>query len=186
MTLYRWVNHYLKYGSFERLHRPTCSYKIRKVHVAEALHFLSLHKTVSIPALHAYLQSKFDDYSITDDHLRRVIRDNNFTRKRTRHGHYPKMRHKSPTDRKADLQAFYSVVSTFPIDKIVSIDETSLTPRLQQENEELQRQVQPQQQQQQQQQPSRNDWRYYNMRNGARVRHITARGHRWKGVYNYK
>jgi len=38
------------------------------------------------------------------------------------------MRHKSPTDRKADLQAFYSVVSSFPIDRIISIDETSLTP----------------------------------------------------------
>jgi predicted RNase H-like nuclease (RuvC/YqgF family) len=46
--------------------------------------------------------------------------------------------------------------------------------RLQQENEELRRQVQ--QQQQQQQQTSRNNWQYYNMRNGARVRHTTARG----------
>ena len=128
MTLYRWVKHFLQYGSFERLYRPSCSYKIRKVHVAEALNYLSLHKTISIPELHVYLQNKFDDYSITDDHLRRVIRDNNFTRKRTRHGHYPKVRHKSPTDRKADLQAFYSVVSSFPVDKIVSIDETSLTP----------------------------------------------------------
>ena len=41
MTLYRWVNHYLQYGSFERLHRPTCSHKIRKVHVADALHYIS-------------------------------------------------------------------------------------------------------------------------------------------------
>lgn len=29
-----------------------------------------------------------------------------------------------------------------------------------------------------------NDWLYYNMRNGARVRHTTARGHRWEGVYD--
>jgi transposase len=38
------------------------------------------------------------------------------------------MRHKNPTNRKADLKAFYSVVCSFPIDKIISIDETSLTP----------------------------------------------------------
>lgn len=71
---------------------------MRKVHVAEALHYLSLHKTVSIPELHAYLQTKFDDYSITQGqgHFLRVIRDNNFTRKRTRHGHYPKIRHIQP------------------------------------------------------------------------------------------
>jgi len=38
------------------------------------------------------------------------------------------VRHKNPTNRKADLKAFYSVVSSFPMDKIISIDETSLTP----------------------------------------------------------
>ena len=128
MTLYRWVQHFLTYGSFERQHRPSCSYKIRQTHVDEALLYLSLHQTVSIPELHAYLKNKFDDFCITDDHLRRVIRDNNLTRKRTRHGHYPKIRHKNPTNRKADLKAFYSVVSSFPMDKIISIDETSLTP----------------------------------------------------------
>ena len=127
-SLYYWVQRYTQSDSLARMNRPSCSYKVRRVHVAEALHYLSLHKTISIPELHAYLQTKFNDYSITDDHLRRIIRDNNFTRKRTRHGHYPKMRHKSPTDRKADLQAFYSVVSSFPIDRIISIDETSLTP----------------------------------------------------------
>lgn len=127
-SLYYWVQQYSQTNSLTRRNRVSCSYKMRRAHVAEAIHFLSLHKTVSIPELHSYLQSKFYDYSITDDHLRRIIRDNNFTRKRTRHGHYPKIRHKSPTDRKADLQAFYSVVSTFPIDKIISIDETSLTP----------------------------------------------------------
>ena len=40
--------------------------------------------------------------------------------------HYPKVRHKNPTNQKADLKAFYIVVSSFPIDKIISIDEISL------------------------------------------------------------
>ena len=113
-TLSRWVHHYKIYGSFERLHRLSCSYKIRKIHLDEALHYLSSHQTVSIPELHSHLKNKFDDFSITDDHLRRVIRDNNLTCKRTRHGHYFKVRHKTPTDRKADLKGFYSVISSFP------------------------------------------------------------------------
>ena len=121
-TLSRWVQHFLFYGSFERQHRPSCSYKIRRVHVDEALLYLSSHQTVSIPEIHAYLKNKFDDFSITDDYLRRVIRDNNLTRKRTRRGHYPKVRHKNPTNRKADLKTFYSVVYSFPMDKIISID----------------------------------------------------------------
>ena len=62
------------------------------------------------------------------------------------------------------------------------IENQAKIERLQQENEELRRQVQ--QAQLQQQQPSRNDWRYYNMRNGTRVRHTTARGHLWEGIYH--
>jgi len=127
-SLHRWVIQYLKTKSLHRVHPPSCSYKIRQTHVDEALLYLSLHQTVSIPELHSYLKNKFDDFAITDDHLRRVIRDNNLTRKRTRHGHYPKIRHKTPTNRKADLKAFYSIVSSYPMDKIISIDETSLTP----------------------------------------------------------
>jgi len=101
---------------------PTRS--VKSMLTKPALLYLSSHQTVSIPELHAYLKNKFDDFSITDDHLRRVVRDNNLTRKRTRHGHYPKVRHKNPTNRKADLKAFYSVVSSFSMDKIISIDET--------------------------------------------------------------
>jgi transposase-like protein len=37
MTLYRWVQHFLTYVSFERQHRPSCSYKIRQIRVDEAL-----------------------------------------------------------------------------------------------------------------------------------------------------
>jgi len=116
----RWVLRYIQTNSLLRLHPPSCSYKIRKIHLDEALQYLSSHQTASIPELHAYLKNKFDDFSITDDHLGRVIRDNNLTRKRTRHGHYPKMRHKNLTDRKADLKTFYySVVFSFLMDKMM-------------------------------------------------------------------
>ena len=85
-SLHRWVIQYLETQSLHRLYPSACSYKIRQIHVDEALLYLSSHQTVSIPELHAYLKNKFDDFSITDDHLRRVVRDNNLTRKRTRYG----------------------------------------------------------------------------------------------------
>jgi transposase len=101
---------------------------MKQSHVAEAIKYLSEHQTTSIPELHTYLDAKFDDYTITDDHLRRIIRDNNLTRKRTKHGHYPSVRRRQETDRKADLRAFYVKTTAHDINKIVSIDETSLTP----------------------------------------------------------
>ena len=39
------------------------------------------------------MKKKFNDYSITPQHLGKVIRDNNITRKRTTRRHYPETRY---------------------------------------------------------------------------------------------
>jgi hypothetical protein len=41
------------------------------------------------------MKQKYNDFDITRQHLGRVIRANNRTRKRTRHQHYPKERRKT-------------------------------------------------------------------------------------------
>ena len=43
--------------------------------------------------LHKIVKKKYKDFDITPQHLGQVIRDNNITRKRTRHEHYPKERY---------------------------------------------------------------------------------------------
>ena len=48
--------------------------------------------------LHKIIKKKYKDFDITPKHLGQVIRDNNITRKRTRHEHYPKERYGKPTD----------------------------------------------------------------------------------------
>ena len=97
-------------------------------HVNEAINFLSNYQTTSIPELYEHLEATFDDFDISVAHLHRVVRDNNLTRKRKKHGHYPKRRHGIDTNKKADLETFYKSVHQHPIERIVSIDETSLTP----------------------------------------------------------
>ena len=52
-----------------------------------------------------------------------MIRDNNITRKRTHHEHYPKERYGKPTDIKKE-------VSKYSLDKIICLDETSIQPSL--------------------------------------------------------
>lgn len=51
--------------------------------------------------LHKIVKKKYKDFDITPQHLGQVIRDNNITRKRTRHEHDPKDRYGKPTDIKS-------------------------------------------------------------------------------------
>ena len=48
--------------------------------------------------LHKIVKKKYKDFDITPQHLGQIIRDNNITKKRTRHEHYPKERYGNPTD----------------------------------------------------------------------------------------
>ena len=80
--------------------------------------------------LHKIVKKKYKDFNITSQHLGQAIRDNNITRKRTRHEHYPKERYGKPTDIKKDLKAFYKEISKYSLNKIISLDETSISPAL--------------------------------------------------------
>ena len=59
-------------------------------------------------------------------HLGQVIRDNNKTRKRTRHEHFPKERYKKPIEKENEMNKFFTEVRKFPINKIICLDETSV------------------------------------------------------------
>ena len=76
------------------------------------------------------VKKKYKDFDITPQHLGQVIRDNNITRKRTRHEHYPKERYVKPTDIKKELKAFYKEIRKYSLNKIISLDETSISPAL--------------------------------------------------------
>ena len=56
------------------------------------------NEQITIEELHKIVKNKYKDVNITLQHLGQVIRDNNITRKHTRHEHYPKERYGKPTD----------------------------------------------------------------------------------------
>jgi hypothetical protein len=72
------------------------------------------------------MKNKYPTFDITPQHLGQIVRDNNKTRKRTRHEHFPKERYKKPIDKQTELDKFYSKVKQFPINKIICLDETSV------------------------------------------------------------
>ena len=58
--------------------------------------------------------------------LTRIIRENNYTRKRTRTRHYPETRYRKPINLKNIMKAFYTETDKYSLNKIISIDETSI------------------------------------------------------------
>eukprot|EP00835_Amoeboradix_gromovi_P003046 NODE_189_length_15604_cov_0.314802.p1 type:complete len:270 gc:universal NODE_189_length_15604_cov_0.314802:4917-5726(+) len=70
----------------------------------------------------------YPNFNVTPQHLGQVIRNNNLTPKRIKHGHYHKKRYRREANLRQDLINFYAQTSDHDIDRIVCIDETSLTP----------------------------------------------------------
>ena len=72
------------------------------------------------------MKKLYPDFDITPQHLGQVLRDNNKTRKRTRHEHFPKERYKKPIQKKEEINKFFNKLNKFSIDKVISLDETSI------------------------------------------------------------
>ena len=72
------------------------------------------------------MKKLYPDFSITPQHLGQVLRDNNKTRKRTIHEHFPKTRYKKPIKKKEEIDKFFNKLNKFSIYKVISLDETSI------------------------------------------------------------
>ena len=129
-SLYRWVKRYKMIKTLQRQNRKHISYKITKKQLKYAISLLNKNKQITMKELSSKVQKKYKTFSITSQHLGKVIRDNNFTRKRTKYKHYPKIRHKNLTNLKEDLRHFYNEVRKYPINKIICLDETAIQPTM--------------------------------------------------------
>lgn len=91
---------------------------------------LEITPTFSISTLWKKIKSKYNDFDITETHLSRVIRDNNYTRKRTKIRHYAETRYNKPIHHVKEMKLFYKITDKYSIHKIISIDETSIHARI--------------------------------------------------------
>ena len=126
----RWVNRYIEEKSIKRHNRKPISYKITKEQVKYAIKKLKENEQITMFELAKLVKKKYKDFNITPRQLRNVIRDNNLTRKRTRHKHFPKIRYGKPIEKQKELDKFYKEVDKFKLNKIISLDETSIQPAM--------------------------------------------------------
>jgi len=129
-SLKRWIERYNNENSIKRHSRKSTSYKITKEHVKYMINKLKENEQITMEELHKIVKKKYKEFDITTQHLGQVIRDNNITRKRTRHEHYPKERYGKPTVIKKELKEFYKEISKYSLNKIISLDETSIQPAM--------------------------------------------------------
>ena len=126
-TLNDWVHKYKNnHKNLTRKIKNAISYKIKKDQVKSALNILDKNKQYTMSELSMLLKEKYKDFDVSPQHLGRIMRNHNRTRKRTRHEHFPDERRKNPTDKEQELNDFYNTVKKYPMDKIISLDETSV------------------------------------------------------------
>ena len=92
-SLKRWIERYKELEEIKRLSRKPISYKITKEQVKYAIQKLKENEQITMEELHKIVKKKYKDFDITQQHLGQVIRDNNITRKRTRHEQKENVKH---------------------------------------------------------------------------------------------
>ena len=129
-TLQRWIQRYKKYKNTTRRSRKSVSYKVKKEQVKSALKMADENEQLTMEELLFEMKNKYRDFDISRQHLGRIIRTNNRTRKRTRHQHFPKERRKQPTNKSKEFEDFYNEVKKYSLNKIICLDETSIGSHL--------------------------------------------------------
>lgn len=129
-SLKRWIEKYEKDKSIKRYSRKSISYKITKDQVKYAITLLKKNQQITMTELVKLIKKKYKEFDITSQHLGKVLKDNNKTRKRTRHEHFPITKYKKPINKKEELIKFYKEVSKYKLNKIISLDETSISPAM--------------------------------------------------------
>ena len=74
---------------------------------------------MTIQKLYSKIKTKYEDFDISVGYLAEVIRDNNFTRKRTKTRHYLETRYNKPINFVKELEDFYKKVGKFKLNKII-------------------------------------------------------------------
>jgi len=127
-TVIRWNNQYNLTNSLQRKERTKGYYKINQEHINYAISYLKINRTATLSEINIHIINNFPTFTISNQHLGNILRNNNYTRKRTRHGHFPILKYGKEVNIRNNLKNFYDEIKKYPIDKIISIDETSLRP----------------------------------------------------------
>lgn len=127
-SLKRWVQIYDETENLKRKEREGGAYKVTTEQVRFVKRELKKTPDMFIKDLHIKLTDKFPNNTLNRQYIHEIIRDNNITRKRAVHSHFPVLFRGQPRDKAAEMKRFFDVINEFELKDIISIDETSIKP----------------------------------------------------------
>ena len=125
-TLKLWYDKYKATGSLTRKNREQGSYKVKKELVQYAIKRIREKPDIFIKDLLEEVKQKYPDIPISRQHLGRILRNENKTRKRLRHIHQPATYWGKPRDHNKEITDYLAKIQKQPIDKIIALDETAI------------------------------------------------------------
>ena len=123
MSLWRWIQRADK-GALENKSRVG-AYKVTEGMVASCIQKVKENPDITLAQLQEMIKSNFG-VSLSQRHIACVVRDNNYTLKQKNKRHFPETYHNQPRNQKEEIATFLEKVRKHPMDKIISIDETSV------------------------------------------------------------
>ena len=126
-SLHRWIQTYKNTGSVVR--KPgtrRTSYKITQSHLDFLRAELKKKPEIFMEDLKHMLEKKFPELSVSREHIAKVLRDNNKTRKRLRKIHQPATYRGKTRDHKKEVKDYIEEARKHDMDKIICLDETAI------------------------------------------------------------
>lgn len=125
-SLERWVKKYKDNGAIIHKQRNYISYKVTLNQMNFIINEINNKPNIIIKDLHSNLCNKFPDNIISKQHIYRLLKDNNITRKKAVLMHFPKVYRNKELDHEIEVKKFLNKVNHYDLKDIICIDETSI------------------------------------------------------------
>jgi len=110
--------------------RRRTAYKVKKEYVDFLRQELHKKPDIFMNDLRTLLIGKYPDATISREHIGRLLRDNDKTRKRLRKRHEPKLYRGKERNHKGEVQEYLKQARKYDLDKIICLDETAIYANL--------------------------------------------------------
>jgi len=130
-SLQRWIETYRETGSpIRTTRRQRTAYKVKKEYVDFLRQELYKKPDIFMDDLRTLLIGKYPDADISREHIGRLLRDNDKTRKRLRKRHEPKLYRGKERNHKGEVKEYLKQARKYDLDKIICLDETAIYANL--------------------------------------------------------
>jgi transposase-like protein len=130
-SLQEWITMYEKTGSVVRkTQKSRVAYKVKQEYINFLKEELIKKPDIFMADLKVLLEKKYPEVSLSREHIGKLLRDSNKTRKRLRKIHQPSTYRGKPREHKKEVSAFIQEARKYSMDKIICLDETAIYPAL--------------------------------------------------------